>query len=166
MTEQDEVGIASNTHDDNSLGESDAKVVPCPRLEAVRDLVADATVCEAVGAAWRLWLRLLLIEGGSMTGTREELGQKLGVSGRNVGNWVTALQNNGIVKVCKTGRKMKVELADQHMSVALMPDIVTVDGGAKARPELDDHQRSVLRLMDDARAVGGKVEIRIAVGER
>ena len=113
-----------------------------------------------------MYAMLLLSWEGAVAGTRDEIGTLLHEDGRNIGNWIKALVKAGIAEVEKSGRRMKIVLTDRHMRVALMPDIVTVidNAGQQEEPVLSDHQQGVLRLMDQAKTVGGTVEIRVAIG--
>ena len=136
------------------------------RPAAVAALLADRELRQSIGGAWPLYAMLLLSWEGAVAGTRDEIGTLLHEDGRNIGNWIKALVKAGIAEVEKSGRRMKIVLTDRHMRVALMPDIVTVidNAGQQEEPVLSDHQQGVLRLMDQAKTVGGTVEIRVAIG--
>lgn len=91
-------------------------------------------------------------------------GQALAEDGRNVGNWVAALEHAGIAKVERDGRKMRVELLGGHMAAAMAPE----GGGAGTpavapAPAIDGRRKDILDLMDRAESMGGEAEVRIVV---
>ena len=134
------------------------------RSRALASLLADPEARRGVGSAWPLYLALVLEWDGSASGTRDQIGERMGEDGRNVGNWISALEQAGIVTVVRTGRRVKVALTGAHMDAARMPDAVTVGKEAEpAGPAPDDGRRDVLDLMDRARALGGEAEVRIVV---
>jgi len=134
------------------------------RASALAALVADPEVRKGVGAAWPLYVALVAGWGGEVAGTRDEIGERLGEDGRNVGNWVERLAKAGIAAAARDRRRMKVELLGEHMEVARMPVTVTVaDDEHEDEPKLDEKQRGVLSLVDDARAMGGKLRITVEV---
>lgn len=161
-----DLGLAPNplpAHRDRPEGVGGSAPTRC---RAVAALLADPDVRRQVGSAWPLYLMLALEWDGSATGTRDEIGERMGEEGRNVGNWMDVLVKSEIATVVKSGRRIAVRLAGTHMEAAGLPDVVTVaKEGVPCEPNLDDRQRGVLRLLEDARAVNGSVEIRIKVGE-
>lgn len=175
---EDEPCVATPTWSSSSLAVASA---PLPAQDAnrgrlgVRDypsrtrslalaaLLADPDLRRAVGVAWPLYLMLILDWSGEITGTRDEIGTKLGEDGRNVGNWVGILAEAGVATVERIGRRMKVSLVGEHLEVARMPDAVTVVDVGTPQPVLDGRSREVLDLMDRARALGGEAEVRITV---
>lgn len=134
------------------------------RSGALASLLADPELRRRIGSAWPLYMMLALEWQGEADGTREEIGARMGESGRNVGNWVGSLEQAEIVKVERNGRRMKVSLQGDHMAAARTPDAVTVaDDDGSDEPVLDDRQRDVLDLMGRARELGGEAEVRIVV---
>ncbi len=109
-------------------------------------------------------MMLALEWGGSATGTREEIGERMSEDGRNVGNWITALERAGIVTVERTGRRMNVNLAGEHLEAARMPESVFAPiDAAPAIPARGARQLELLELMDKAKSLGGEAEVRIVV---
>ena len=137
----------------------------CTRSRALAALLADAEVRKAVGSAWPLYVMLVLGWEGTVSGTRDQIGEMLDEPGRNVGNWVNALEEAGIVKVERVGRRMSVELTDEHMSVAMMPDGISDSGDDPEQDgiceELSNPDRELLSLLDKARSMAGRIEIRM-----
>jgi len=134
------------------------------RCRALAALLAAPESRRAIGSAWPLYLMLALQWGGTATGNRDEIGEKMGEDGRNVGNWISALEQAGIMTVVRAGRRMKIVLTGAHMNAARMPEAVTVAEGAGApEPALDERQREMLDLMAKARSMGGEAEVRIVV---
>ena len=130
-------------------------------------MLADPELRRCVGSAWALYLMLVLDWGGTATGTRDEIGEKLGEDGRNVGNWIIGLQDAGIVMVERTGRRLNIILKGAHMDVAQMPDAVTVVKDTETpHPVLDARRRGILELIDKAKALDGEAEVRITVRSR
>jgi len=138
---------------------------PATRTQALTSLLADPGVRRQIGSAWPLYVMLALDWRGSVTGTRDGIAGRMGGEiGRNVGNWVDGLVKAKIATVHRTGRRMTVALGGEHMEAARMPDAVTVvKEAAPAEATLDDRQRYILGLFDDAREMGCDAEIRIAV---
>lgn len=132
--------------------------------KALAALLVDPELRRGVGSAWPLYLMLVLQWGGTATGTREDLGARMTEDGRNVGNWVAALERAGIVSVEKRGRRMTVALTGEHMAVARMDDGVAVaKAAAPAEPARGTRQLELLDLMDKAKSLGGEAEVRIVV---
>ena len=130
------------------------------RASALAVLLADPEVRKQVGAAWPLYVLMVAGWGGIAEGTRDEIGNRIRESGRNAGNWIDVLVNNGIAKKMKQGRRMKVELVGEHMRVAKLPDAVTVVNKERDdEPKLDEDQKRVLMVFDNVRAMGGKIRI-------
>jgi DNA-binding transcriptional ArsR family regulator len=128
-------------------------------------LLAAPESRRAIGSAWPLYLALVLEWGGTVTGTRDEIAGRMGEDGRNMGNWISALERAGIVTVERNGRRMRVRLGAGHMEAATAPETVTVVRDMP-NPARDDGRRDVLDLMDRARALGGEAEVRIVVKAR
>lgn len=127
-------------------------------------MLADPELRRVIGSAWPLYLMLALQWGGTATGNRDEIGAKIGEDGRNVANWVSALERAEVIKVERSGRKMTVSLVGEHMGAAQMPDAITVVGDARvSETVLDGRQRDILDLMAKARSMGGEAEVRIVV---
>jgi len=132
------------------------------RASALAELLGDPEIRKGIGAAWPLYMMLVLNQSGEVSGTRDEVGAMLGEDGRNVGNWVDRLEAAGIATVAKDRRRMEVSLTGRHMEVALLPETVAVVGEKKDdRRELDERQERILRLVDDARAVGKRIELKV-----
>ena len=90
------------------------------KSSALASLVADSEIRRLIGSAWPLYVMLVLDWGGTVNGTRDGIGKRMGESGRNVGNWMDALSKGEIVTVEKNGRRMTVTLAGDHMEAARM----------------------------------------------
>lgn len=153
-------GALSNDNLDR-LRSSDASAPTRSRMLAT--LMVDPEMRKRIGGAWPLYLMLMLEWDGLAAGTRDEIGGRMGESGRNVGNWVGSLEQAEIVGVERHGRRMTVKLVGQHMEIAQMPDKVTEQDAKPAEPFLGERQKSILDLMDKATSMGGEAEVRIVV---
>ncbi len=164
-TVKPKLAIVQGTHPGENLNRLEAMDASVPtRSRMLASLVADPEMRRRIGGAWPLYLMLILEWNGSAAGTRDEIGDRMGEDGRNVANWVAALERAEVLKVERSGRKMTVSLVGEHMGVARMPDSITVAGDPGApEPALDGRQRDILDLMEKARSMGGEAEVRIIV---
>ena len=125
-SEVDEIGDAENTQISQDISKADL----------LARMMRDNKTLEQIGSAWTLYLRLALIEGGTMTGTYDEFGQALATSGKTIRNWVKNLEASGIVKLVSKGHRVSIELLGDHMSIAQAPNAIRqVESEVKA-PEV------------------------------
>ena len=126
------------------------------------ELVSDTSTCDAVGTAWRLFFRLLLVERGVIRGTYEAIGGMMGVNQRTVRNWANGLHAAGIVRRESKGREVELRLADRFMAIARMPERETretVDDPLASSPRM----RALRRTLEAAEEAGSKLEVKVVV---
>lgn len=133
-----------------------------PQASLLADVIEDEKLCEQIGAAWGLYFRLVLIEGGRMTGTYEEIGQAAGAVGRTARNWVARLRKAGIATVVRKGHQVCLELSERHMAVALAPRCVVRSQGAEQEP-MSTRMRDACRLLQAAETAGTPVEVKTVI---
>lgn len=121
---------------------------PPTRHGAIKQVLGDASVCERVGAAWRLFFRLLVAEEGKVIGTHDQIGEALGVSGNTARNWIGGLVAAGLAHRAASGRSVEVTLAEPYISMSRRPKAVQ-PATAVAAPA-DTPRMALLRTVADA----------------
>lgn len=125
--------------------------------------MADERICSTVGAAWRLWIRLILVEGGSMAGTQEELGQKLGVSGRTVNSWTSILEKAGVVEKKVKNKRVEINLVGRHLEAATAPDTVAVGQAVETTAPESARLRALKKALEASEEGGSKLEVSMVI---
>lgn len=109
-----QIGDAKNTQIGQDISKADL----------LARMMRDNRTLEQIGSAWTLYLRLALIEGGTMTGTYDEFGLVMATSGKTIRNWVKNLEASGIVKSVSKGHRVSIELLGDHMAIAQAPNAI------------------------------------------
>ncbi len=124
-------------------------------------MVGDSRNHELIGAAWPLYLCMVLGD-GSITGTYDTIGERMGQTGRSIRNWVGALERNGVARKKVIGRGIEVMLLEPHMSIAMAPDRRTESAPAASVPD-DPRAAAMLQVLDGAKRVDAKVEVKVVI---
>ena len=124
-------------------------------------LVSDPALLKEVGAAWFLYLRLVLVEDGKMIGTYEEIGLAIGVVGKTVRNWAAALETASIVKCEPKGHRVSLELVGKHLEAAKAPTLVqTGEAVAAAAAPMSPRVERALKIIKAAVEGDGQIELK------
>jgi hypothetical protein len=163
-TTQVEVGRGSNLPLAPVAHPAEAPIrrIAASRLDAVAALATDPQVCRQVGAAWPLWLHLLLRSEGRIEGTCEEIGIRLGVSGRTVRSWAGILSDAGIATGSTRGRRMGITLVGRHLDAAEAESAEAVVVSAPESPESPKLQ-ALRKVAEAADQAGSPLEIRMVI---
>lgn len=117
---------------------------------------------EQIGSAWFLYLRLVLVEGGKMVGTHEEIGRGMGTVGKTIRNWVKTLEKAGIVKSEAKGHQVVIHLLGKHMEIAKAQDelIQVMSPDVTATTSMSLEMQNATKLLQAAEEAGAPIELR------
>jgi len=138
-----------------------------PQSKAARmaEVMKQDGIVSAIGSAWPLYFHLILVEGGKMVGSYDEIGLSMGTVGKTVRNWVKALEKAGIASSETKGHQVRIRLLGEHMDAAsaqdeiiqvMASDATGVTGVAAMSPEM----RNATRLLQAAEEAGAPIELR------
>ncbi len=93
---------------------------PC-KIDAIADILKRSEVL-ALNVEVHLFVHLMMA-GGCVTGTNDQIGEDCGTSGRNINGWLKKLHGGGMVAVKEMEHRQKtIELKEPYLSVAQMDD--------------------------------------------
>ena len=151
-----EIGDAENTQVGQDISKADL----------LAKMMSDNKTLEQIGSAWTLYLRLALIEGGKMTGTYDEFGQALVISGKTIRNWVKNLEASGIVQSVSKGHRVSIELLGDHMAIAQAPNAISQGESEVKAPEvkpMSPMEIKALKFVHMATETGATLEFNLKV---
>lgn len=155
--------VMGNDLERNSQAPDNRSGSPSPtKTRLLSALIADAAACDVVGPAWRLVLRLMLVEMGSMIGTYDEIGEAVGISSRTARNWANELAGRRVIEKRQQGRRVKITLLEPYRSVATAPDCVVEKDTPIEAPQ-DPRIQSLLEVGRIAVARQSKVEVKLVL---
>ena len=125
-------------------------------------MIKEPQTLKDIGSAWVLYFRLVLVEGGNMVGTYDDIGLALGTNGKTVRNWVKSLERAGIIKCAMKGHQVSIDLIGKHLTIAQAPDSVVVRKESDA-PPMSPRMQSVAKIVEAADEAKAKIEIRMAL---
>lgn len=132
------------------------------KTEMLAGVMDNRELMESIGAAWRLYFRLVLNENGTMTTTRSQLGSILGTKETTVRNWIDDLKNKNIITAETTGKQIRITLTKEHMAIAKAPEVVietqTVSSGSLS-PRLQAFQK----IVEAADLSGNPIEVKLVI---
>lgn len=132
------------------------------RATLMAEVINEPAVLTEIGAAWLLYLRLVLVESGRVVGTYDEIGQPMGATGKTVRNWVNGLEKRGVVTCERLGHRVSVELLGRHMTIAKAPDHIVKTIAAETIP-LSPRMMSAMKIMEVAESSGSPVEFKMVI---
>ena len=132
------------------------------KSDLLAELVRDSATLGLIGAAWFLYLRLVLTESGSIVGNYEEIGQVMGTGGKTVRNWVKALESAGIVKSQAKGHQISLQLLGKHIAIAQAPNVVVQKTVAQDIP-MSDRMKTAMALVEAAERAGSKIQCQLVI---
>ncbi len=130
------------------------------KVSLLAAMVGDSRNHELIGAAWPLYLYMVL-GNGSITGTYDTIGTRLGQTGRSIRNWVGSLERNDIVRKTVRGRGIEITLLEPHTSIAMAPDcrIETAPTPTTSDPRAE----ALLKVLAGAKQADAKVEVKVVI---
>lgn len=131
------------------------------KSELLAELMQDTATLESIGCAWQLYLRLVLIEEGTITGTRMDIADILGISESTLKNWVALLKKANIITHSKKGRQTCITLTEPHMRIAKAPSTITVTKEAIPQ-ELSPELMALKKITEASHELNASWEIRVA----
>jgi hypothetical protein len=133
------------------------------KTDLLAAIMGDPDIWKRIGSAWVLYLRLVLIEGGKMVATYEEIGRNMATSGKTVRNWVTSLEDAGIVKSATEGHHISVELLGRHMTVSQAPNSIAHPTKPETTPAIPmtPRQLTALKILQTAESAGSSIELKV-----
>jgi hypothetical protein len=133
------------------------------KLEAVHEIVANNELCEGIGAAWRLFLRLLLLENGVICNKSQLIAEKMGTNEKTLRNWIGTLVESKVAFKVNHGKSIEVKLCEPYLGYALLPDALPQPAVVAAEPQ-DPPKLALLKTIQLASdAAGAKVQISITM---
>jgi hypothetical protein len=132
------------------------------KSERLAEMICDPEMFRIIGAAWPLYFRLALKEGGKMVGTYDDIGQPMDVSGKTARNWVKTLEKAKLVTSEMKGHQISIELVGKHMEIAQAKDEVIQVMPPEA-PRMTLRQRVAMKLVEVAEETGTKIELKMVI---
>lgn len=130
------------------------------RAERLADLLGRPDAYGGMNVEFKLFVRLLVVEGGRMAGTWDEIGGKLATDGRNARSWAGKLQRSGKATVADKGRKwVEIVLEEPYLGVATAADRPELTAAARPAQEDDPDLVVLLRTYATAKATGSAMEV-------
>ena len=134
------------------------------KLEAVHEIVANNELCEGIGAAWRLFLRLLLLENGVICNKSQLIAEKMGTNEKTLRNWISTLEETQVAIKVNHGKSIEVKLCEPYLGYALLPDVPPQSAATIVAEPQDTPTLALMKTIRQAsEAAGAKVEIRITL---
>jgi len=128
---------------------------------ALAEVILQPAMMRKIGAAWPLYLRLVLVEEGRMIGDYRGVGQILGTPPSTAQKWIAALVESGIAEKRNKGRGIEVVLREPHLAIARMPDHAAPAELPAVTPIRDSETQGVLVIMEGAKLAGGSWTISV-----
>ena len=151
-------------HDGNKTeieNEAQGNDIRC-RATLMADMFKEPAVMTEIGSGWFLYLRLVLVEGGRVVGSYDEIGQSMGTVGKTVRNWVNGLEERSVVKCERQGHRVSVELLGKHMAIAKAPDHIVQAVAAETTP-LSPRMKTAMKIVEAAEAAGSPIECKVVI---
>ena len=133
------------------------------KAAALAEVILQPAMLRKIGAAWPLYLRLVLVEEGRMIGDYRGVGQSLGTPPSTAQKWIAALVASGIAEKRNKGRGIEIVLREPHLAIARIPDEVTTVVQSVVEPRTDSVTQGVLKIMEGSRLAGGDMTITVTV---
>ena len=114
---------------------------------------------DAIGPAWRLYLWLVLIEGGRVVGSYDEIAEKIGVNSRLIRNWSARLEEKGITQNNLKGKRVEISLLEPHKSISMAPDCIEKELPNSA--PTDDTIMGMLQMYEGAKKAKSNIEMKV-----
>jgi len=128
------------------------------RGELLSYLMSKPETYKQIGAAWRLAMRLLTSEDGTLVGSYRDMARLLGnVSGDSVKNWAKHLVEIGMTTSEQKGHQIALKLTEEYMRIATAPD--KVETTVEVLPPEYAGLMALRKVVDGARELGGKVKL-------
>jgi hypothetical protein len=109
---------------------------------------------------FKLFVRLLVVERGRMSGTWEEIGRKMATDGRNVRSWAGKLRRGGKITVTDCGRKrVEIVLEEPYLGVAAAEDKIATMPAERPLVEEDPELAALIGTYRTAKATGSAMEV-------
>ncbi len=132
------------------------------KADQLADLMRNPETLDHIGAAWFLYLRLILIEGGTITGTYDQIGRDMAISGKTIRNWVSNLEKAGVVQSQSKGHRITIKLLGDHMTIANSPNsIIHVETKAPEVKPLNPLEMKALKFIQTAEETGATLEFNL-----
>lgn len=123
-------------------------------------LMSQTEIFDKVGAAWPLFMRLILTKDGRLMGTHDDIAKQCGnISKDTVRAWVKRLTNVHIVEANTEGWQVTVKLTGVYMDVARAPESIQVSSQVLPPERGDDVALRMIR--EGTRELGGTMTITI-----
>ena len=132
------------------------------RATLMAELLKEPAVMAEIGAGWFLYLRLVLVEGGRVVGTYDEIGQSMGTVGKTVRNWVNGLEERSVVKCERQGHRVSIELLGKHMVIAKAPDHIERSVVSETSL-LSPRMKTAMKIIAAAEASGSPIECKVVI---
>lgn len=123
------------------------------------DIMHKHEVLDAIGPAWRLYLWLVLVEGGRVVGSYDEIAEKTGVNNRLIRNWAGRLEGKGITQNSSKGKRVEISLLEPHKSISMAPNYIE-----KELPNsvpTDDTIMGMLQIYEGAKKAKSNIEMKV-----
>ncbi len=126
------------------------------------EMMSKPETYEEIGSAWFLYLRLVLVEGGKMIGTYDDIGQGMGTVGKTIRNWVKTLEKAGIAKSETKGHHVVIHLLGKHMEIAKAQEevIQVMSPDVTATTSMSLEMQNATKLLQAAEDAGAPIELR------
>lgn len=111
---------------------------------------------------YRLFVHLLVVAEGCLTGTLEQIGKTFLTDGRNIKGWLRKLDKAGMITTTNMDhRQIQVQIKEPYFKVASMRESQPLQSGITASqdPELE----KVITIYETAKLTGQKIEINTGI---
>jgi hypothetical protein len=143
-----------------SAGHDSTTVSGASKLDEIAAVLSRKEVL-ALGNEHHLFVHLLVVADGSVTGSPEQLGREFATDGRNVKNWISKLEKDGIARVeAMEHRQMRITLSEPYLRVAVVKDEPT--GQATTQLANDVELEKLITIYHTAKTTGQTLDISTA----
>lgn len=152
---------------DRQIGEiDDAEIAQSSNHTAIAKVLSDQEFCE-MNVEDKLFLRLLLIEAGTMVGTYRNIGRQFFTKEANIRNWAKKLADKGILTIApKSYDQVELRLNDRYQAVvkamAKEGAQAIAQDSAPAIPVINDPELdNIIAIYKTAKATGCSVHLNV-----
>lgn len=131
------------------------------KVDGLKEAVSNPALCERIGAAWRLFLLLLLFENGVLCGQHQQIAEKLNANERTFRNWLKTLESAEVAERINHGKSIEVRLKEPFFGYSRLPDRNPPQTASNIQesPKL----RLLRTIQAGAEEIGATIEVKIAV---